>query len=102
MNAADNKPMAIHIDVRRWFERANGSTYFSAIGYLDGEAIVKTKFSYGYGSQGVWDTWMHLYEHITGHEYDHRTVGPVSRYCREHGIIYTESVVDVARRKDLH
>ena len=36
---------------RKWFERTNGNTYFSAIALHNGEEIARIDFEYGYGEQ---------------------------------------------------
>lgn len=36
---------------RRWFDKINGNTYFSAVGLINGVQVVNIDFDYGYGSQ---------------------------------------------------
>lgn len=40
---------------RKWFDRVNGSTYFSAIAYHNGLEIGRIDFDYGYGDQWLYE-----------------------------------------------
>jgi hypothetical protein len=40
----------ITIIARRWFDRVNGNTYFSAVGLINGIQVVEIPFEYGYGN----------------------------------------------------
>ncbi len=39
---------------RKWFERTNGNTYFSAIALHNGEEVARIDFEYGYGDQWLY------------------------------------------------
>lgn len=40
---------------RKWFDRVNGNTYFSAIALHNGEEIARINFDYGYGDQWLYE-----------------------------------------------
>ncbi len=40
---------------RKWFERTNGNTYFSAIALHNGEEVARIDFEYGYGDQWLYE-----------------------------------------------
>ena len=46
---------SIFIDIREWFDRVNGNTYFSAIVSVDGEWQFTTGMQYGYGDQALYE-----------------------------------------------
>lgn len=84
---------------RRWFQRTYGNTYNSAsitIDYgLETEKRVELGIGYGYGSMFE----QRAVERLK--EAGYPVSFPLSKWCRENGVIYRESVVDVPRRKDL-
>lgn len=43
------KPQVVMIIGRRWFDRVNGNTYYSAQLYVDGVPVEGIPFDYGYG-----------------------------------------------------
>jgi len=89
---------------RRWFDKINGNTYFSAEGLIDGEPKVKIDFSYGYGNQYEWETFGELEKqgYITDVEH-YKNGGHEApfRYCQRKDITYYATVSDVNRKKDL-
>lgn len=40
---------------RKWFERTNGNTYFSAIALYNGQEIARIDFEYGYEDQWLYE-----------------------------------------------
>jgi hypothetical protein len=46
---------SIHVSIRRWRDRINGNSYFSARCYADGKEIARLPFQYGYGSAPEWN-----------------------------------------------
>jgi hypothetical protein len=77
----------MHIEIRRWFQRTYGNTYFSARVYREGAVCeVLIPFQYGYGSHGLWETVKTL-----------GFSGPLE--YREAGHTYSE--VDVTRKGDM-
>ena len=45
----------IQLISKRWRDKVNGNSYFSAKLYGDGEFLVALPFQYGYGSQPEWE-----------------------------------------------
>lgn len=43
------KPQVVMVVGRRWFDRVNGNTYFSASMWVDGVAAEGIDYDYGYG-----------------------------------------------------
>ena len=86
---------------RRWFNRNKGSTYHSCEIVLDGKHIHKIDYAYGYGNQYEWDAWQWL--QANGYAPGRESNGRESpwTYCERMGIIYTQTVTDVPRKKDL-
>ena len=104
---------SIVIQGRRWFERTNGNTYFSAVGIVDGEVKVSLGFRYGYGDQYAWETWIALEAAgaIPPIERRNREIGgsaPVREiaespwsYAERIGAKLVYSAADVSRKRDL-
>jgi hypothetical protein len=84
---------AIHLSVRRWRDKVNGNTYFSARIYADGVLVATLPFQYGYGSQAEWCA----LESIAGPAED-RTRGPLSVWCRDRGIELNVEYADALQR----
>lgn len=83
----------------RWFDRANGNTYFSAVAIVNGEIVVKTKFEYGYESQYADSTARKLAK--LGFLPGLQDMESASGYCQRNGITYSQEATDVPRRRDL-
>ncbi len=98
------KIRSITIIGRRWFEKTNGNTYFSAIGLINGEVVVSIDFSYGYGSQYESEIIRKMKDAklLPGIE-EYASGGSQSgwSYCDKNSIAYYSTVSDVAKRKDL-
>ena len=99
---------SVTILVRRWFERANGNTYFSASALVDGVPVEGIPFKYGYGSHGECCMRDKLVRdgHIAapkGRTDDGRSNGacPSIHVRDELGLNYHCETVDVPREKDL-
>lgn len=91
-----DKPKALHIEGRRWFQRTYGNTYHSVRIWIDGKQVVVLPFQYGYG-EGFLQTaidWPKANKHIPG-DAEYGTC-----YLRE-TLGGTYSVIDVTRREDL-
>jgi len=89
----------IMVTGRRWFQRTYGNTYFSAVGYVDGDIKATIDFEYGYGDHYI-DCIADALEragHMPGREENQ----PLWQYCNDHNIKYNYSVSDVERKKDL-
>lgn len=85
-------PTNIHLSVRRWRDKVNGNSYFSARVYADGELIARLPFQYGYGSAPDATALTETYGRATPYAY-------LSGYCREHGIRYTEDDCNALKRE---
>jgi hypothetical protein len=87
---------SIHIEGRRWFQKAYSNTYHSVRIWIDGEQVATLPYQYGYGD-GFLQTaidWLKANNHVPASaEYG-------TRYLREE-LGGTYSVIDVSRKKDL-
>lgn len=84
---------------RKWFERTNGNTYFSAIALYNGQEIARIDFEYGYGDQ-----W--LYEITKQVVIDQLQRGDLQPWqfidlLESHDIAVFKSCENVTRKKDL-
>jgi hypothetical protein len=89
---------------RRWFGRTNGNTYHSCEIIVDGNCVHKIDYAYGYGRQYEDNAkiWLDQSGYLPGREKRDGTPGEsLWRYCERHSIIYTNTVTDVQRKKDL-
>lgn len=93
----------IHIEGRRWFQRAYGNTYNTVRIFIDGRLAVELPISYGYGDYYIQRAHDWLGEngfpelaerHANGMPAVNTTI-----WLRENGGSY--SVIDVQRKKDL-
>lgn len=87
MNATKN-PKHIHISIRRWRDKVNGSSYFSARVIADG-AIKHIPFQYGYGSQPFWVSGSEVFGHHCH----------IASECEKLGIIFTEDEAFATKRE---
>ena len=98
------KLQGLHIDGRRWFDRANGNTYHSVRIFANGELIGTVPYEYGYDDQFLQTALDWLREQ--------GLIEPQSYYAngcpKNYGTQYlreslggTYSVSDVRRKKDL-
>lgn len=89
---------------RRWFNRRCGNTYHSVEIIVDGNCVQKIDYSYGYGEQyeDTAKNWLDAHGYTPGREKRDGTPGEALwRYCERKGIIFTRTVTDVQRKKDL-
>jgi hypothetical protein len=93
------KTKSITIIGKRWFDKVNGNTYYSAIGLVNGKQETEIKFSYGYGVQYEQDTIAALRAKGFLKETDEKY--PKSATFKDVGIDFYSSVSDVRRKKDL-
>jgi len=100
VKAGDN----ITIIGRRWFDRINGNTYFSAVGLINGKEVVKINYEYGYGDQYIYATFGEMQK--AGfcpdvEQYNNGGSESLWSYCERKGITKYNTVTDVKRKKDL-
>lgn len=99
-----NKIDSITIIGKRWFDRINGNTYFSATGLINGKQVVKIDFDYGYGDQYIWEIFykldkLNLLPDVK--KYNNGSIEALWSYCDRNKIEYYATVSDVKRKKDL-
>jgi hypothetical protein len=95
---------SIQIIGKRWFDRVNGNTYFSAVGLVDGKEAVKIDYEYGYSDHYVDRIFQELEKAGFVSDVEHYSNGSQERfwqYCQRKGIEKYTSVSDVRRKKDL-
>ncbi len=89
---------------RRWFDRINGNTYFSAVGLVNGGQVVNIDYEYGYGNHYEDRIFQELIK--AGYckdakKYEMGGYESFWRYCEERGITKYVTHSDVNRKKDL-
>lgn len=89
---------------RRWFDRVNGNTYFSAVGIVNGIEVVHIPYEYGYENHYEERTFDELEK--AGFCADREKYGNGSKevfwqYCQRKGITKYSTASDVKRKKDL-
>lgn len=89
---------------RRWFDRVNGNTYFSAVGIVNGLQVVNIDFEYGYGNHYE----DRIFSKLIGagycpdvEKYSNGGKEAFWNYCDRKGIIKYVTHSDVNRKKDL-
>ena len=102
----DGSKPTIHVEARRWFQKSYGNTYHSVFVFLNGD-IQNGKYvgsSYGGGDQ--WEET--AAELITAagwvparYRHDNGAYEPFGKWLERHGVILTEAVIDVQRKRDL-
>lgn len=99
MSMKRKKTRAIVIIGRRWFDKDNGNTYFSAVTYVNGERVNVIEYEYGYGEMYIQAStmWLINNKHLAGVN----THVSLSRYCKDNNISLIAHVSDVGRKKDL-
>lgn len=95
------KGATIEVIARRWFDSHNGNTYHSVQVSVNGEVIAVENFQYGYDShylQTAWDLIWAKFRPCEGIDNDSQKFFP----WKAKGFYnVSETVSDVARRKDL-
>ena len=95
---------SITIIGRRWFDKVNSNTYFSAVGLVNGEQVVSISFEYGYGNQYEYRIFQELERAGFCPDVEHYENGGSEsfwRYCDRKGITQYVTHSDVNRKKDL-
>ena len=91
---------SVGILVRRWFDQANGNTYFKAKILLNGVHVHTIPFEYGYDSHGeyVARKWVldNFDQFQTADNWNW-----TSYWASDYGVNYACDTVDVQRKKDL-
>ena len=85
---------------RKWFERTNGNTYFSAIALHNGQEIARIDFEYGYG-----DSWLYeITKALSTSYFEARKNQQPWQYINSlesQGIAVFKNCEQVTRKKDL-
>lgn len=95
---------SITIIGKRWFDKVNGNTYFSAVGLIDGIQKVLITYNYGYGNQFESEVFEMLEKHNFIKDVEHYSNGnseTLWNYCNRKKINKAVYCIDVARKKDL-
>lgn len=91
---------SIHIEGRRWFQRLYGNTYHSVRIWIDGELVLYSGETYGYGDQYLQTAFEWLFVNGYANQEEREKLGSFTLYLRE-TLGGTYSVVDVERKRDL-
>lgn len=89
---------------RRWFDKINGNTYFSAKGYVNNELVIDIPFEYGYDDmyrQRTFEELIKLGYCSDVEKYNNGSHESYWQYFDRKGIKSLISVSDVSRKKDL-
>lgn len=89
---------------RRWFDRINGNTYFSAVALVNGVQVAEIPYEYGYGNQYEDSMFNLLYKmgYCSDREkYSNGGSEALWVYCNRKGITKYVTHSDVNRKTDL-
>jgi hypothetical protein len=89
---------------RRWFDKINGNTYFSAVGLINNIEVTSIPFEYGYGDHYQDRVFTEMEKAGYCPDVEHYNNGASERlwqYANRKGIIKYCHVSDVSRKKDL-
>lgn len=89
---------------RKWFDKSRGSTYFSAVGLINGIEVVNIPYDYGYENHYVEQVFKQLREsgYITNAiQSPNQCHQSLSEYCKENNITLYYTAASVSKRKDL-
>jgi hypothetical protein len=85
---------------KRWLERTNGNTYYSAVAIYNGQEIARIGFAYGYGDQWLYDLCRLIV--VDGIAIGDMKPWQFIEYLEhENGIAVFTAVENVKRKKDL-
>lgn len=88
---------------KEWFDKNAGNSYFAAVATIDfglpTEKCVKVPFQYGYGDQYLAETAHQL--RCDGLLPDKSYGLPITRYCRENGIVLRYSKQTNCLKREL-
>ena len=94
---------AITVIGRRWFDKINGNTYFSADILVNNTLVHSIHYQYGYDDfyMQAAGEWLAKYGYTSPEKYTFGGIQPLWSYCRDKGISLFNTVTDVMRKKDL-
>ncbi len=89
---------------KRWLDKPNGNTYFSAVGLINGKEVVSIHFEYGYDECYLQCIQRELEKNGFLPDLEHYSNGAYEalwQYCKRNKITLYKSVSNVNKRKDL-
>jgi hypothetical protein len=94
------KIKSIHIDGRRWFQSTYGNTYCAVKVYINGEHVVTTDWTYGYGDYYIQLAGEHLLKLklLKLEKHSNGCTESLWQHCADKKIKYTYDVADVLKR----
>ena len=88
----------IEIIGKRWFDKVNGNTYFTAKVFINDELKLELPFQYGYEEHYIHSSFEELKKQNI---IDIKDNAAPWRYCEENNIKLITRAIDVNRKKDL-
>jgi hypothetical protein len=85
---------------RKWFERTNGNTYFSAIALYNGAEVARIDFEYGYGEQWLYEITKAIQSQAIEARQDQQPWQYIDK-LESQGIAVFTNCEDIKRKKDL-
>ena len=84
---------------KRWFDRKNGNTYFSALAIYNGREIKRIAYEYGYGDQWLQSITDDLVVEglVRGDQWPWQFIDQL----KSNNICVVSNCADVSRKKDL-
>ena len=95
MTSENKTPSIVHLSVRRWRDRVNGNSYFSARLIVDG-VVHCIPFQYGYGSQPMAVAMTEARGHVAA--FANARSCYIDNACADAGIAYTHDEATVTKR----
>jgi hypothetical protein len=89
----------VYVECRKWFDKANGNTYFAAKIYVDGHLVADLPFQYGYGEQYLYESLYKLIE--LGIIPEKFRSNNLTCACHDLGIVCHYSEKHVKRESDI-
>lgn len=95
------KTRSIVIIGRRWFDKVNCNTYFSAVIYVNGLGVHNIEQEYGYSEMYIQESVQWLMDNNYLPDIDNESRRPIWRYCEDYNISLITHVSDVGRKENL-
>ncbi len=101
MKKPTRKTRSITIIGRKWFDNVNGNTYHSSQVLVNGVTIIRSDYTYGYGS--AYEDTAHHY--LIAYKYCPKLIGKhpqrLRTWCQENGVTYETMAICVKCKKDM-
>lgn len=92
----------VHVDGRTWFDRPNGTSYFTAEIFVNGELVAFLPFQSGYGNQFAYEA----IEALRRQGLLPQSSSPIApapwQVAEKYGFRFVSKMANVGRKKDLH